>query len=302
MKELNILSSVTNTPDSASKQLPARKPKWLKAAKAKGKTYKEVHSIVKENDLHTVCQEAGCPNMGECWSRGVATVMILGDICTRSCGFCGVNTGKPLPVDEMEPDRVAEAVAKMRLKHVVITSVDRDELKDGGAEIWKRTIMAIRDKNPECKIEVLTPDFKGREKDIQTVLDARPDIFSHNIETVPSLHKKVRPQAKYERSLSVLKYAKEQGFITKTGLMLGLGEKNEEVVDAMKDLNKINVDIFTIGQYMRPTEKHLPIERYAHPDEFEALKKEGLKLGFKFVESGPLVRSSYNADQQVIDN
>lgn len=300
MIELETIDPVTNSKETASKKLPERKPIWLKAAKASGKTYKEVHNIVKQNELNTVCQEAGCPNMGECWSRGVATVMILGDICTRSCGFCGVNTGKPLAVDHDEPQRVADAVLKMGLKHVVITSVDRDELSDGGAEIWKETILAIRKAKPDCKIEVLTPDFKGKEKDIRTVLDAKPDVFSHNVETVRVLHKKVRPQAKYERSLSVLEYAKEQGFTTKTGLMLGLGETKEEVIEVMKDLQKINVDIFTIGQYLRPSAKHLPIERYAHPDEFEDLKNKGLEFGFKFVESGPLVRSSYNADQQII--
>lgn len=300
MIEIKINNSVTKSDDNTSKDMLRRKPKWLKVPKAKGVTYKEVHKLVEQNHLHTVCQEAGCPNMGECWSRGVATLMILGDICTRSCGFCGVQTGRPLPADLQEPERVAEAVFKMSLKHVVITSVDRDELDDGGASIWKDTILAIRKKNPNCKIEVLTPDFKGVEKDIQTVLDAQPDVFSHNVETVPSLHRKVRPQAKYKRSLEVLSYAKNRGFVTKTGLMLGLGESNKEVIEVMRDIVEIGVDIFTIGQYIRPSLKHIPVERYAHPDEFEELKESGLRMGLKFVESGPLVRSSYRADLQQI--
>lgn len=300
MIEKKINNSVTKSDDTASKEMQQRKPKWLKVPKAQGVIYKEVYQLVEQHQLHTVCQEAGCPNRGECWSRGVATLMILGGICTRSCGFCGVQTGRPLPADLQEPERVAEAVFNMSLKHVVITSVDRDELEDGGASIWKDTILAIRKKNLNCKIEVLTPDFKGVERDIHTLLDARPDVFSHNVETVPSLHGKVRPQAKYDRSLEVLSYAKNRGFVTKTGLMLGLGESNEEVVKVMRDIVEIGVDIFTIGQYIRPSANHLPVERYAHPDEFEELKESGLRMGLKFVESGPLVRSSYRADQQHI--
>jgi lipoic acid synthetase len=294
MIELDIHKNVAPAPASG------RKPKWLKAPKASGVRYKEMHQLVRDNDLHTVCQEARCPNMGECWSRGVATVMILGDICTRSCGFCAVQTGRPGNVDYAEPERVAEAVAKMALNHVVITSVDRDELPDGGADIWYQTIVAIREKNPLCKIEVLTPDFKGVEKDIARVLEARPDIFSHNVETVPSLHRRVRPQAKYDRSLDVLRFSKASGFVTKSGLMLGLGEKMAEVEEVLGDFQKIGLDIVTFGQYMQPTPKHLPIDRYVLPEEFEYLKEKGLALGIKYVESGPLVRSSYHADQQTI--
>ena len=301
MKELKLYNGVTSSTLNASNQIPERKPAWLKVPRARGIQYKEVHQIVKSHELHTVCQEAHCPNMGECWSRGVATLMILGDICTRSCGFCAVTTGRPLAVDWEEPERIADAVEKMKLKHVVLTSVDRDELPDGGAEIWKLTILAIRNRRPECKIEVLTPDFKGEPKDIQTVLDAKPDIFSHNVETVPELHKKVRPQARYKRSLDVLKYAKEMDFITKSGMMLGLGETIEQVINVMKDLRIAGVDILTLGQYMRPSPEHLPIERYVTPDEFLELKNRGLEMGFKFVESGPLVRSSYHADQQEIE-
>jgi lipoic acid synthetase len=301
MEKIKSPEFVTSSPETASKELPLRKPKWLKAQRAQGLKYKTVHEIVARHSLHTVCQEAGCPNMGECWSRGVATLMILGDVCTRSCGFCAVKTGRPEAVDWDEPERVAEAVDKMKLRHVVITSVDRDELEDGGAELWRRTIEAIRKKRPQCKVEVLTPDFKGNKNSIQTVLNAKPDVFSHNVETVPRLHRRVRPQADYRRSLEVLVYAKQQGFTTKTGVMLGLGEKPEEVVEVMKDLREIDVDIFTIGQYMQPTPGHLPIERYAVPEEFEWLKNRGLELGFKFVESGPLVRSSYHADQQEIN-
>jgi lipoic acid synthetase len=293
---------VTTKATMASKSVPVRKPKWLKAAKPAGTQYRDMHQLVATKSLHTVCQEARCPNMGECWSRGVATVMILGDTCTRACGFCAVKTGRPGKVDSDEPQRVAEAVRAMQLRHVVVTSVDRDDLPDGGAEIWRQTIEAIRAVNPHTKIEVLTPDFKGIETDVATVLRASPDIFSHNVETVPSLHRQVRPQASYKRSLGVLKISKQAGFVTKSGLMVGLGEAFSEVVQVMRDLVAIGVDILTLGQYMQPTPEHLPINRYVHPDEFLELKELGLALGFKYVESGPLVRSSYRADQQAIDN
>lgn len=277
-----------------------RKPEWLKVRLPQGQKYGEVRDIVKTHKLNTVCEDARCPNLGECWGRGTATFMILGDICTRSCGFCAVKTGKPTEFDTQEPYRVADAVKRMRLKHVVITSVNRDERKTGGAEIFAETIRQIRNKVPGCKVEILTPDFKGVEEALDIIADAKPDIFSHNVETVPSLHKLVRPQAKYEQSLYVLDYMNRQGLVTKSGLMLGIGEKNDEVLSVLIDLQRISVDIITLGQYLQPTPKHLPIDRFVSPDEFDWFKQEGLNMGFKHVESGPLVRSSYHADEQTI--
>lgn len=275
-----------------------RKPKWLRAKLPSGPGYKQVRNLVDHNDLHTVCQSAQCPNMGECWSRGTATLMILGNICTRSCTFCAIETGRPDEIDLGEPARVAEAVARMNLKHCVITSVARDELKDGGASAWARTIRAIRHRNPHCGIEVLIPDMKGRTNDLDTILDAKPDILNHNLETVERLQRPVRIQARYDRSRLILRHAASRGFTTKSGLMLGVGERKEEVAQAMRDLVDDGVAILTIGQYLQPTSRHLAIDRWVTPEEFQEWKEFGLSIGFGVVESGPLVRSSYHADEQ----
>jgi lipoic acid synthetase len=281
-------------------QIKERRPEWLRIKLQVNESFMKVRNIVSDHKLHTVCEEARCPNMSECWSRGTATFMILGDICTRSCGFCAVKTGKPVGLDIDEPRRVAQAVKLMGIKHAVITSVNRDDLKDGGAGIFAETIKKIRELVPECRVEVLIPDFKGDEKALDIVIEAKPDILNHNVETVPRLYKIVRPQAKYERSLKVLEYCKKHGLVTKTGLMLGIGEKTEEVVDVMKDLRSIDVDILTLGQYLQPTKMHLPVDRFVQPEEFEMLKKIGLEMGFKYVESGPLVRSSYHAESHIV--
>ncbi len=280
------------------------RPSWLKAKVPGGEGYRDIKETMRGLSLHTVCEEARCPNIGECWNNRTATFMILGNVCTRSCGFCAVLTGKPLTLDLEEPKRVAEAARKMELRHAVITSVNRDELPDGGASIFAATIRAIREQMPGCAVEVLTPDFKGDRDAIETVIAARPDTFNHNIETVPRLYPAVRPQAKYARSLEVLRYAKElnpEG-LTKSGFMVGLGEVEEEIHQTMRDLREHDVDILTIGQYLRPTEDHLPMSRYYAPKEFALLRRYGLDtLGFKHVESGPLVRSSYHAHEQTAD-
>jgi lipoyl synthase len=275
-------------------------PGWLKVKVERGPEYQALKRIIKKQNLHTVCEEARCPNIWDCWNRRTATFMILGDICTRSCGFCAVKTGRPTELDHDEPGRVAAAVQALDLKHVVVTSVNRDELLDGGAEIFAQTVNRIREKNSKCTIEVLIPDFKGSEKALSAVLKARPDILNHNTETVPRLYSRVRPQARYDRSLKLLQKAKQRGAVTKTGLMLGLGESLEEVRAVMVDLSKIQCDILTLGQYLQPTKGHLPVSRYYHPDEFVQLKSEARALGFGHIESGPLVRSSYHADTQVI--
>lgn len=275
-----------------------RKPPWLRAKIPGGAAYGEVRDLVSGHKLHTVCESAHCPNLGECWSRGTATVMILGETCTRSCGFCAIQTGRPTELDWGEPARVADAVRIMNLRHVVITSVARDELEDGGSEIWARTIRAVRHENPRTSIEVLIPDFKGRWEDLYRVLDARPDILNHNVETVPRLHKLVRPQARYERSLEMLQRSKERGFTTKTSIMLGIGEEAGELEAVLRDLVAIRVDILTLGQYLRPTPSHLPVDRWVTPDEFARWKEVALEMGFGVCESGPLVRSSYHADEQ----
>ncbi len=277
-----------------------RRPEWIRAKLPYGENYTKLLGLMRGKQLHTVCEEAHCPNLGECWGRGTATFMILGDVCTRSCGFCAVKTGRPTVLDTDEPRRVAEAVASMRLRHVVITSVNRDELNDGGASIFAETIRQIRIREPKCRIEILIPDFKGEKLALDIVVDSAPDILNHNVETVPRLYSIVRPQAKYERSLEVLEYFKEHGLVTKSGVMVGIGEKPEEVLEVMKDLRKSRVDILTVGQYLQPTKEHLPIDRYVTPDEFEMYKNTGLEMGFKFVESGPLVRSSYHADEQIV--
>ena len=275
-----------------------RKPNWLRAKLPTGQRYKALRNLVEEQSLHTVCQSAQCPNMGECWSRGTATVMILGNTCTRSCTFCAVNTGRPTELDLGEPARVAESVAKMGLKHAVITSVARDDLKDGGASVWAATIRAIRYRNPGCAIEVLIPDFKGQEAHLNTVLDAKPDILNHNIETVKRLQRTIRKTARYDRTFWVLEHAKSKGFVTKFGLMLGIGEKKDEVKTVLDDLRAAQVDIITIGQYLQPSPQHAPIDRWVTPEEFEEWRQYGLDIGFGVVESGPLVRSSYHADEQ----
>src|SRR5471032_661343 len=275
-----------------------RKPEWLRAKLPGGPVYSAVRQLVDEHKLHTVCQSAQCPNLGECWSRGTATLMILGNICTRSCNFCAVQTGRPTELDLGEPARVADAVARMGLRHCVLTSVARDELADGGASVWAATIRAVRYRNPQTAIEVLVPDFKGRLEDVDTVLAAKPDIFNHNVETVERLQKPVRVQARYDRSRSVLRHAKSRGFVTKTGIMLGVGEEPHEIEQTLRDIAADQTDILTIGQYLQPTTKHLPVSRWATPEEFLHWKNFGLSLGLGVVESGPLVRSSYHADEQ----
>jgi lipoyl synthase len=280
---------------------PARspRPEWLKVKLPTGETYNNLKQLIRSKSLHTVCEEARCPNMAECWSAGTATFMILGDTCTRSCGFCAVKTGRPLAIDVDEPRNVAEAVRAMRVKHAVITSVNRDELKDGGSEIFAATIREVRGLNPETTIEVLIPDFKGKDESLDRILAERPDILNHNTETVPSLYRIVRPQAKYQWSLKVLRRAKEAGFVTKTGIMLGLGEPREELLRTMADLVELKVDILTLGQYLQPTKEHLPVYRYVHPDEFREFHDIGIDMGFRIVEAGPLVRSSYHAEKHV---
>ena len=276
-----------------------RKPEWLKARVPGGENYSRLKSLIDKSRLHTVCEEARCPNMGECWNSGTATFMILGDTCTRSCGFCAVKTGRPEFLDKDEPRRVGEAVEIMKLRHAVITSVNRDELFDGGAQLFADTIKEIRSRVPACRIEVLIPDFVGSEQALNIVLDAQPDILNHNTETVPRLYKTVRPQAHYNRSLELLFRAKQKGFLTKSGLMLGLGETIDEVIDTMSDLREVECDILTLGQYLQPTQSHLPVKRYVRPEEFAMLKQRGLEMGFRYIESGPLVRSSYHAAEQV---
>ena len=276
----------------------ARKPSWLRAKLPSGPGYNAVNKLVSEHKLHTVCQSAQCPNLGECWSRGTATVMILGNICTRSCNFCAIQTGRPTELDLGEPARVADAVAKMNLKHCVITSVARDELTDGGASVWAATIRAIRHRNPNTAIEVLVPDFKGNTEHIDTVLAAKPDIFNHNMETVERLQKPVRVQARYDRSRAVLRHVKSRGFTTKTGIMLGLGEEQSEIEQTLRDIASEQVNILTIGQYLQPTPQHWPVKRWVTPEEFIRWKEFGLSIGFGVVESGAMVRSSYHADEQ----
>jgi lipoic acid synthetase len=276
-----------------------RRPEWLKVRAPGGEVYAQLKSMMRSKTLHTVCEEARCPNIGECWGHGTATFLILGEVCTRSCGFCAIKTGRPDPIDPEEPLKVAIAVQQMGISHVVITSVNRDELPDQGSIIWAKTITEVRRLNPNVSIEVLIPDFKGELEIVQKVLDAKPNILNHNIETVPRLYRIVRPQAKYTRSLDVLEYSKKMGFITKTGIMVGIGETFDEVVEVMKDLRKINVDIFTIGQYLQPTPAHLPVDRFVTPEEFKEYRTIGINLGFRHVESGPLVRSSYHAERHV---
>ncbi|MBP6010347.1 MAG: lipoyl synthase [Bacteroidia bacterium] len=278
----------------------AAKPNWLRVKLPIGEEYQKVREIVSEHKLHTICQSGNCPNMGECWGAGTATFMILGNVCTRSCGFCNVATGRPEAVDPFEPLRVAKSVKLMGVKHCVITSVDRDDLKDGGATIWAETIRKIRELNPGTTLETLIPDFQGNWDNLQQVIDVRPEVISHNLETVRRLTKQVRVQAKYDRSLEVLRRIADAGVAAKSGIMLGLGESREEVVESMQDLRNSGVSILTLGQYLQPTREHLPVAEFIHPDTFASLKEEGLHMGFRYVESGPLVRSSYHAEKHIL--
>ncbi|RBL92266.1 lipoyl synthase [Chitinophaga flava] len=277
-----------------------KKPDWLRVKLPIGENYKQVRNLVDTHKLHTICESGNCPNMGECWGAGTATFMILGNICTRSCGFCAVATGRPEAVDFDEPQRVAEAIYLMKVKHAVITSVDRDELKDGGSIIWANTINAVRALNPETTMETLIPDFRGQWENLQRIIDVAPEIVSHNLETVERLTKQVRIQAKYHRSLEVIRRLKEGGMRTKSGIMLGLGETKEEVVQAMQDLYDNGCDVVTLGQYLQPTPKHLPVVRFVHPDEFAELREIGYNMGLDYVEAGPLVRSSYHAEKHIV--
>jgi lipoic acid synthetase len=274
------------------------RPRWLKTRLSLNEDFFSIQDLVRKEGLHTVCESAACPNIGECWSNRALTFMILGNVCTRSCGFCDVETGRPGSVDPDEPRRVAEALARIGLRYAVVTSVDRDDLDDGGAAFWATTIRAIKAACPSMELEVLTPDFGGDGESVRTVIDAGPDVFAHNVETVHRLHRLVRPQARYERSIEVLATARELGVVTKTGLMLGLGETDDEVVAVLEDLAKAGVEIVSLGQYMRPSSRHLPVERWVTPASFEALAAEGRRLGIAHVEAGPLVRSSYRADRQ----
>jgi len=276
-----------------------KKPDWLKIKLPTAREYAQVKFYLGSQKLHTICESGNCPNLGECWAAGNATFMILGDVCTRSCGFCNVKTGKPLPPDFGEPLRIAEAVKLMNLKHCVITSVDRDDLEDGGSVIWAETVLAIKKLNPATTIETLIPDFQGNKNNLQRVTETKPEIISHNLETVERLTKFVRKQAIYERSIEVIKNISEAGIKSKSGIMLGLGETEEEVLKTMDDLINVGCKIFTIGQYLQPTQNHLPVIEYIHPDVFEKYKIAGIEKGFEFVESGPLVRSSYHAEKQI---
>jgi lipoic acid synthetase len=290
------MSEIINKDDQP---IRIKKPKWLRVKLPIGENYKKVRALVDEHKLHTICESGSCPNMGECWGEGTATFMILGNICTRSCGFCAVQTGKPLAADLMEPNRVANSVKTMGVKHAVITSVDRDDLKDGGSEIWAATVNAIRKESPGTTLETLIPDFMGKWENLQNIIDVAPEIVSHNLETVRRLTKQVRIQAKYDRSLEVLFRLKKGGMRTKSGVMLGLGETHEEVIETMEDLRSVQVDILTLGQYLQPTPKHLPVVEFITPERFEEYKELGLKMGFRYVESGPLVRSSYHAEKHL---
>ncbi|WP_405607448.1 lipoyl synthase [Polaribacter sp. Asnod1-A03] len=272
-----------------------KKPKWLRVKLPVGKKYTELRTLVDKYQLNTICTSGSCPNMGECWGEGTATFMILGNICTRSCGFCGVKTGRPDTVEWDEPEKVARSIKLMKIKHAVITSVDRDDLKDGGSIIWAETVDAIRRANPNTTLETLIPDFQGNTKQIDRIIDVHPEVVSHNMETVVRLTREVRIQAKYQRSLGVLKYLKEKGMRTKSGLMLGLGEKEEEVIQTMKDLREVGLDIITIGQYLQPSKKNLPVKEFITPEQFKKYETIGLEMGFMYVESGALVRSSYKA-------
>lgn len=287
-----------------AEQTPPRKrtkPRWLRVKLPTGEAFKKVRKIVDEHELHTICESGSCPNMGECWGAGTATFMILGNICTRSCGFCAVQTGRPDAVDIYEPGRVARSIRLMEVKHAVLTSVDRDDLSDGGANIWAQTVKAIRAQSPGTTLETLIPDFAGKWENLKIVTDVAPEIVSHNLETVRRLTKQVRIQAKYDRSLEALFRIKKSGMRTKSGIMLGLGETHQEIIETMEDLISVGVDVVTLGQYLQPTVKHLPVAEFVTPERFEEYKRIGIELGFKYVESGPLVRSSYHAEKHIFD-
>ncbi len=294
----------SDTPSTSKKKLPLagktrrKHPDWIRVNLPTSPVFFDVKKRVKELNLHTVCESATCPNIGECWSRRALTIMILGDICTRSCRFCDVKTGRPLPVDAEEPARVAQMLSELDLIHTVITCVDRDDLADGGAAHWAQTISAVKAACPNMTLEILTGDFKGNTDDVDTVLAAGPDVFAHNLETVPRLSKQVRVQARYDRSYAILEHARKSGAITKTGLMVGLGESMGEIREVLDQTRALGVDIITLGQYLQPSPKHLPVDRYMHPDEFSQLEEYALSIGFPHVEAGPLVRSSYHADGQ----
>ncbi|OJW84648.1 MAG: lipoyl synthase [Bacteroidetes bacterium 46-16] len=295
MQELPIINSAENNTETRVK-----KPNWLRVKLPIGEEYRHVRNLVDTHKLHTICESGNCPNMGECWGAGTATFMILGNICTRSCGFCAVATGRPEAVDWDEPQRVAEAIYLMKVKHAVITSVDRDELKDGGSIIWANTIKAVRALNPDTTLETLIPDFRGQWENLERIIEVAPEVVSHNLETTENLTRKVRIQAKYHRSLEVIRRLKDGGMRTKSGIMLGLGETKEELLEAMHALQENGCDVLTLGQYLQPTPKHLPVVRFVHPDEFAFFREEGYKMGFDYVESGPLVRSSYHSERHVI--
>jgi lipoic acid synthetase len=296
---VSLTDQVLSNADGARQIEIGRKPQWIRARMPGGQGYHRLRGIVDEHRLHTICQEGSCPNIGECWSRGTATIMILGDTCTRSCGFCNVLTGRPAPPDPDEPRRVADSLALMGLTHVVITCVDRDDLDDGGAAIWAETIRRVHEACPQLSVEALIGDLKGDRDDLETIIAARPEILSHNLETVRRMHPAVRPQARYERSLQVLRQIKRSGLVSKTSLMVGIGERDDEVLETMDDIRaQAETDILTVGQYLQPTRNHLPIERWVTPEQFDLYKAEGLRRGFRVVESGPLVRSSYHAEEQ----
>lgn len=298
MQELPVINAAAVDNNTTSTRV--KKPDWLRVKLPIGKEYLHVRGLVDTHKLHTICESGNCPNMGECWGEGTATFMILGNICTRSCGFCAVATGRPEPVDWDEPQRVAEAIYLMKVKHAVITSVDRDELKDGGSIIWANTIKAVRALNPETTLETLIPDFRGQWENLERIIQVAPEVVSHNLETVERLTRKVRIQAKYHRSLEVIRRLKDGGMRTKSGVMLGLGETKEEVLDTMKSLADNGCDVLTLGQYLQPTAKHLPVARFVHPDEFAFFREKGYEMGLDYVESGPLVRSSYHSEKHVI--
>ncbi len=294
MQELPVINNVDTT------ETRIKKPNWLRVKLPTGEGYKHVRGLVDDHKLHTICESGNCPNMGECWGAGTATFMILGNICTRSCGFCAVATGRPEAVDWDEPQRVAEAIHLMKVKHAVLTSVDRDELKDGGSIIWANTVKAVRALNPDTTLETLIPDFKGQWENLERVIEVAPEVVSHNLETVERMTRKVRIQAKYHRSLEVIRRLKDGGMRTKSGIMLGLGEEKEEVLQSLQDLADNGCDVVTLGQYLQPTQKHLPVKRFVHPDEFAFYREEGYKMGLDYVESGPLVRSSYHSERHVV--
>jgi len=295
MQELPIINSQV-----ANGETKVKKPDWLRVKLPIGESYRHVRGLVDTHKLHTICESGNCPNMGECWGEGTATFMILGNICTRSCGFCAVATGRPHAIDWDEPQRVAEAIHLMKVKHAVITSVDRDDQKDGGSTIWANTVKAVRALNPETTLETLIPDFKGQWENLERIIEVAPEVVSHNLETVERLTRKVRIQAKYHRSLEVIRRLKDGGMRTKSGIMLGLGETQEEVLQSLQNLKDNGCDVVTLGQYLQPTQKHLHVERFVHPDEFKFYKEEGYKMGLDYVESGPLVRSSYHSERHLI--